>query len=470
MKLNKSIVVAIVSSMALPLVAQNATFSLDDCRTKALAHNKTLGVARLQLEKSEYDVKAFKANFLPNFSLVAMDMYSPGSTTMTVKGGNLPIYNYNAETGTYVPSVIVDPQGQVVGLSQYAYFPDMNMKLQMHNLFMGGITMTEPLYMGGKITAAYKMAKAGREMATSNIRLTESEVIVRTDEAYVMAIRAKQLGNVARSYRDLLVELKKNVDAAIKQGMKTNNDAMKVQVKLNEAELSIKKAENGYRLAQMNLASIVGLPLTQKIDVDDSVIESQQQVVAASADAMELSSRPEMGILANKVEIARQNIKLAMSEFLPNVILTAGYEYLNGMKFNNERIFNTGTPTVSVAVKVPLFHFGEGVNKVRSAKAAHRIADMERQELVEKMTLELTQAANLVEESALEVSMSLLSREQATDNLRISRHQYNLGLEPLSDLLEAQAIWQQACAAYIESACQSLLATSKYMKANGTLR
>ena len=128
-------------------------------------------------------------------------------------------------------------------------------------MFVGGISMMEPIYVGGKITTAYQMSKLGVNMANENIRLTESEVVVKTHEAYFLAIKAKDMGKVARSYKTLLEELKKNVEGAFRHGMSTRNDIMKVQVKLNEAELSIQKADNGYKLALMNLCHIIGLPL-----------------------------------------------------------------------------------------------------------------------------------------------------------------------------------------------------------------
>ena len=118
-------------------------------------------------------------------------------------------------------------------------------------------------------------------------------------------------------------------------------------------------------------------------------------------------------------------------------------------------------------LKIPLFHFGEWQHKVRSAKAAYQITQMDQEDLNEKMQLELLQAANLVQESALEVSITNKSVELAEENMRMSRKQYDVGVEPLSDYLEAQTLWQQACASAVDARCNYLLAYTKYLKARG---
>lgn len=138
---------------------------------------------------------------------------------------------------------------------------------------MGGIQVEQPLYMGGKIRAAYKMSLLGKEMAQLSETLTASEVIVKTDQAYAQVIKAKEMKKVADKYNAVLVELKKNVESAYKHGLKPQNDVLKVQVKLNESELNIRKAGNALRLATMNLCHYIGKPLTSDIRTADNFPE-----------------------------------------------------------------------------------------------------------------------------------------------------------------------------------------------------
>ena len=172
--------------------------TLSEARELALEHNKDIAKSRLMLEQTRNDAKAYKTNYYPRINLMAADFYSTTKGDFTIAGGHLPIYMLNPATGTYVPNVTIGADGNYI-LNQYADFPSSKMEYKVGNIFLGGVTLTQPLYMGGKITAAYRMASRGAEMAEENIRLTESQVILSTDEAYMQAIRERQLDDVARS-------------------------------------------------------------------------------------------------------------------------------------------------------------------------------------------------------------------------------------------------------------------------------
>lgn len=456
----------LLSAAITAITAQPLT--LEQCRNMALEHNKSLSSAKLKMEQTTFDMKSYKANFFPQINLTATDFYSTANGNIGIAGGHLPIYNYVDAYGQYVPDVTVNEDGSYT-LNQYADFPDQKLEWKVKNVFMGGITIMEPIYAGGKISTAYKMSKLGVAMANDNIRLTEEEVIVRTDEAYYMVVRAKEMGKVAQSYKALLEELKKNVEAAFKHGMKTRNDVMKVQVKLNEATLSIQKADNGYKLALMNLCHFIGMPLDTEIAVDEEETDIADAVIGGNDASLTVASRPEYSILQNKAELARQNIKLTRSDYLPNIAVGASYTYANGAELAGKKLLDNGSATVGIALKMPIDIFGGATNKTRSAKAAHQIALLEQQDLTEQMQLELRQCLNNLDEAQTELSLCETALGQAAENMLLSKQQYEVGLEPLSNYLETQALWQQCNANLVEARCQLHLAKTKYLKASGQL-
>ena len=452
--------------------AQNQVLTLAEARAKALEQNKEIKKANLTVEQTGYDVKTYKSNYFPRVSLVAIDAYSSSQGDFTIQGGNLPIYTWNPSTGQYVPNVMPQEDG-TYKMTQYAMFPDKTIEYKIKNIFNAGIQLKQPLYMGGKITAAYNMAKLGHQMAKDNIRLTESEVLVRTDEAYSQAVRAKELAQVAQSYKALLTELQKNVESAVKHGMKTRNDQLKVQVKLNEAELSIQKAENAYRLARMNLSQIMGYDqLNYDYDVvsPDSLSIEPNTLVQDVLNAPNINSRPEVTLLQSKTTLSSEQVKLAKSEFMPNLALLGGASYTNGIEVAGRKLIDKISGYVGVTLNIPILTFGERGSKIRSAKARHQLAEMEEQDLHEKMQLELMQCQNNYNEAQTELQLCQHSLEQAKENMRLTRKQYDVGLEPLSELLDAQALWQSCSANLVEARCQLQLAETKLLKAAGQLK
>ncbi len=446
------------------------TLTLDDCRRMALEHNKSLQSAYVKEEKLESDVKSYRANYLPKLDIIGFDAYTWGSSDLVLPM-NAMAHDLIAQMApTLIQSGMVSQQ-TLGGLSQLQ-IPEPSIELKMKNVLIGSAVLTQPLYTGGKITAAYEMAKIGKEMATNNVKLTESQVIVSTTEAYLLAVKAKQLMGVAQSYKALLDELQKNVDSAVKHGLKTRNDALKVQVKRNEVELNIQKAENAYRLACMNLCQVIGKDLNTKISVDENGLnDSSNGIDAFTLSNVSIAERPEYAILNSKTRLAEKKVKLVKSDYLPTVAAIGGYTYLDGMELGGKKLFSgNGSLSVGVTVKIPvLSYFTEGVHKTRSARAEQQIAQLEQEELNEKMTLEVTQCANNYSESLLEVQITKKSTLQAEENMKMSKQQYEVGLEPLSDYLEAQALWQSAKASEIEARYQSQLANVKYLKAKGSL-
>ena len=447
--------------------AQSETVTLAQCRELALSHNKEVAKSKVQDEQLGYDVKTYKSNFFPRINLQAFDVYSTAKGDLTISGGNLPIYSYTSAIGQYVPDVTVNADGSYT-LNKYALFPDQKMEYKVKNVFMGGINLTQPIYMGGKVSSAYKMAKTGKEMSILNIALTESDIIVKTEEAYFLAVKAKEMIQVANKYKDLLQELMKNVESAFKHGLKTRNDMMKVQVKLNEADLNITKAENAYRLACMNLCHYIGKPLSSSIDVTDANV-TDAQANANATSQIDITHRTEYEILNKKVELAGQQVSLTRSDYLPNVVFMGGFLYANGGEVGGRKLIDNASAYASIGVSVPLLNFGESTNKVRSAKAKQQIAQLERDDLNEQMMLEQQQALNNLEEAKKEVNLTNSAFDQAEENMRLSKQQYEVGFETLSDYLEAQAIWQSSYANKIDAICQLNLAWVKYQKARGEL-
>lgn len=79
-----------------------------------------------------------------------------------------------------------------------------------------------------------------------------------------------------------------------------------------------------------------------------------------------------------------QEIKSVRSDFLPRVGLVAGYNYMNGVKLNGTKLISDDVFAVMLSVKIPLFHWGEGLRKIKSAKIEQQMAVVQRDELAEK--------------------------------------------------------------------------------------
>lgn len=444
------------------IYAQQA-MTLEQCREMALENNKQMAIAEKTGDKASADVRAYRANYFPKFSLSGNYLLSNASSTLTIPGGYLPTYVPGAD-GSLVPNILTSAGGDPV-FNQYAYMPDSEFRVKLNNTYTAGIRAEQPIFMGGKITAAYQMARIGQELAGLNSNLTRSEVLVLTDEAYWTYVKAYELNQVAEKYKGVVNELLRNVQDGHEVGMVRRNDVLKVQVKQNEAELQLRKTENAIRLAQMNLCHIIGLPLTTKIILPTS-FNAPDETIAYDAD---ITLRPEYAMLDKQVELKRQQTRLVRSEFLPNIGVAAMYNYTYGVKVNDKPIIDNTAFAAMLSVKIPLFQWGEGRNKVRSARTEQKITELKQADANEKMELELMKTINEVDEAKLEVDLTNNSLLEAEENLKTHKDMYETGMATLADFLEAQTAWQKASSDCVNANASFRLSLTRYKKAAGKL-
>jgi outer membrane protein TolC len=444
------------------LNAQKLT--LERCREMALQKSMNMANAVQMSLIAKDNLKAYKTNYLPKFSASGNYLYSNSGTLFTIPGGYLPTYVPNMQTGALDPNIlIIKPDGTPV-FKEYAYMPDVNFDIKTGSVYTAGATVEQAIYMGGKVRSAVKMAEIGEKIALLNEEKTGKEVINKAEDAFFTYIKVNELLKSAIKYREVLAEFYRQMENAFKSGMKSKNDLMKVQVKLNEAEIQVHQAENGVRLARMNLCYNIGLPInTSRLEV----AEDSESFAGVTDRSLDITSRPEYEMLVKQVAFKKLGVDMARSDFMPQLAASASYNYVNGVKINGNTLMDKGSFLGGVKLSVPLFHWGEGYRKISAARREVEVARNRLSDLSEQMQLELMQAINRYDEAVLEVTLTERSVTQAEENMRMSGNQYNAGVETLGDYLEAQALWQKSMSDLTNARACRRLAYSAYLTAAG---
>ncbi|MFI3304411.1 MAG: TolC family protein [Rikenellaceae bacterium] len=462
------IVYILVFALALPLSAkaQPEHLTLEKCREMAIETNLNLKSSQEKIFASEDMFKAYKSNNRPKISLSGNYLYSTASLNMTLDGGYLPTFTPDLTTGEMIPNIVGYASDGSAIFSSYAYSPDINLDLKVGSVFNTSVMLAQPIYMGGKIKTATRLAKVGVEASKIERIRTESEVIVAADEAFYTYLKVEEILRSADAYRRVVDEFQRQVESLLERGMCTKNDLLKVEVRTNEAKLQQLKARNGLTLARMNLCYVIGLPLTTReltvvdeFDLQDNIDPS-----------LDITRRPEYTLLAKNIEAKELEVLLAESDFKPSISALASYGYTNGLTFNSSTLMNNTTFTGGVMLNIPIFNWGEGRRKVSAARREVKMAENTKEDLELKMTLELMQSINAYNEARAEVSLMEDTLLQAEENLRQSEKLYLSGMETLSEYLEAQAIWQKAMSDLIESKSNQRLAHIRYNRSRGVLK
>ena len=123
-----------------------------------------------------------------------------------------------------------------------------------------------------------------------------------------------------------------------------------------------------------------------------------------------------------------------------------------------------------LAIKIPIFHWGEGRKKVRKARYELQYAELELEKNTRLLSLEVQQAIQHVQDGYTLIQTAEVGRKQAQENLRVMQNRYAAAMAPLTDLLEAQSQWQQAESNLIEAQTQYKIYETEYLRATGKLQ
>ena len=468
----------LIALCALSMVTSAQVVTLDSCRNMALRNNKEIQEATLGIEKAGYQRKEAAAAYLPQFDLTAGYIYNSRRVSLVKEDQMLPTKSFNPKTGQYDYNLVIDPStgypvqvnGQYVP-STVALLPKSGLTYNIHNLMGGALTVTQPIYMGGKITAMNQITEYAQQLAQEMRESKAEDVIYNVDAAYwqVVSLCAKQ--KLAHSYVDLVQKLDDDVKAMVNEGVATRANQLAVDVKLNEANVDLTKVDNGVTLSRMLLAQLCGLPVNTMMTLADEGRDDLDLSLAPSAYNLDevYDKRHDVRSLELVTKIYDQQVKVARSEMMPKLAAVAALHATNPNSYDGfENRFGAGF-SVGATLKVPLWHWGGLSNKVKAAKVEADVKRLELDDAKEKIALQISQAAFSYQEAFKTYEATKSNLAQADENLRIAGIAFREGMGTVDEVLAAQTAWLKANSEKIDAEINVQLTHEYLDKVMGTL-
>lgn len=430
----------IITTLALSVVtvsqlaAQPLSLTLEDCRKLALEHNEQIKTANNAVEKAKLDRQIAFAQYLPKVD------------------GSL--------TGIHMKDQ------DIIGMS-----------LQTRGTYMAGINVTLPLYAGGQLTAANRLAQIGQTVSEEQQRKTRMQVIADVDNSYYTLIAVRSKVQMLQAYAQQMQELYNRVQLSVRVQMATENDLLRIASKQSEINYQLQKATNGEQLCQLALANQIGTDFEQTIIPADTVLAP----VSMPQLSEDFSSRPDLHLLQQQVKANELQVKRARANYLPTVALVGTYSHydnlklkgalknLDGTPININHTFRGGRPYALLSVNVPIFHWGAELKKVKKAKLDLSDSQLQLEQYERGMRIEVRQAVLNLTDGQRMVETATIGQQQADENLRVMRQKFDNQLCTMTDLLDAQSQWQQARSNLIEAKTQLKIYETEYLRVTGQL-
>jgi len=478
----------LLTTMVMPADAQRL-LSLDSCRALALRNNKQLSISRVKQEVAANVRKSARTKYLPHVSALGGYVYTSKEISLLndEQKDALNGLGTNFATGIQtslapytqiLPAAMQQKLGadlqQVAGaLNQFGGGITDAFRSDTRNMFLGSVMVTQPVFMGGAIVAMNKMAGIGEQLAANSAEAKRQATLYSIDQTYWQVVSLRHKQKLAQGYLDLVKKLDGDVQKMIREGVATRSEGLSVSVKVNEAEMTLMKVDDGLTLSKMLLCQLCGLPVDEQImlaDEESADLSTTGSTAVLSANPqMATENRPELKMLQNMVDMSHQTTNILKAGNLPQVLLTGGYMVTNPNLYNGFQKKFDGVWNVGVIVRVPIWNWGDVAYKVRAAKGATAIATLQKDEAREKIELQVNQSTFQVNEAVKKLEMAKASTERADENLRIANLGFTEGVISSTTVMEAQTAWLQAQSQKIDAEIDLKLSQVNLQKALGVL-
>lgn len=410
--------------------------TLDECKERALKYNADIQTGKIDIEAARQTRKEAFTKYFPKISA--------GAAT------------YKADDNLVKVDI---PDLTQLGLPVPAMEAGM---LEEGNLVT--VSAMQPVFAGGQIVNANKLAKTAMEASVLQLDVATDKVELETENYYWKIVSLKEAEKTVNVLDTLLQSLHKDVSLAVKAGVTTQNDLLTVQLKQNELQSTRLQVENGIRLSCMALSQYIGLPLdsADHIDVPEFALEikSPGDYLADHQTALSLLSTSKL--LEKNVEACQLKRKICLGEQLPTVGVGVSYAY-EDLLFDKSRNHFIMMATVSV----PISDWWGGSHKVKRAKLEEQKAVRQQQDGNEKLQLKMQQSWNLLTESYKQIVLAESAVKESEENLRMQTNNYKTGVSSLSELLDAQSLFQKSRNRYTDACINYQVKVTQYLQDTG---
>ena len=397
--------------------------SLDSCLKAAMARNATIENARLDVLAAEQVKRQAFTKYFPSVSATALGYHALN-----------PLFEYgigdigNAQVRQDLYNLWAE-YGGAIGIPSSISLAEKGTAI--------AATAMQPLYAGGRIVNGNRLAQLGVEAAQLQQELSQEKVLLSVEESYWLVVSLYEKRNTVLQALDFLDTLGRDVLTAEEAGLVTRNDRLKVALKRDEMRSNLLKVENGIQLATMALCQLAGIEYSPTLQLTDTVTTEPSDIDVRIAEAG--ARRKESRLLALNVQAEQLKKKMIVGEALPQLAIGVGASYGNLIV---DRYSANGLAFATL--QVPLTDWWATTHKAKEQEIRIRQAENSSRDLTEKMALETEQAIHNVQEAQAQVALAGSTLYDAKENLESVQTNYEAGLVPVSDLLEARTLYSQA--------------------------
>ena len=442
--MKRHILVLVLAFLTLGMMAQNAdVLTLDSCFALAKANNAQFKTNQIEIEKAQEVKKQVFTKFFPQVNANYMAYYAVN-----------PIIQYGVndihdEFGVILKAIIEFLNNDLnMGIPE-----EIDLLKKGHSI---SATAIQPVYAGGRVRNGNKLAKLGIEAAELKSQVSERDVLENIESTYYLIVGLQSKVETLESALALIDSLDRVADVALRAGLVTKNDQLRVALERNKYQALQLQLNNGIVLASQLLCQEIGIDYPEEgLNLDNDMHDGN---IFVENDAY---VRPEMRLLQMQIDAEVLQKRLTRGEALPQIGVGATVQYGNVIKsYKGNAIF-------FAAVQIPIMKWWETSHKIKEHNLNIELYEIMQKDLTEKMSLQEKQAYNQMAEAMALMKSDESALEMAQENYRVAELNYRAGINTITDVLEANALLLQAQNAITDRQITYVTARRRYYDLTG---
>lgn len=337
------------------------------------------------------------------------------------------------------------------------------------------LNLSQPLFMGGKLYQAYKIAEASEELSGLSLKVKSLDLISEVESKYYAVLQLMDAHRISLSEQ---IQAGKNLELAeLKQenGLISRADHLRFQAAKANKDLAALQTDTALRLALKDFNNFLGtdsplMPSPPSLDIDDAekyAALTAEQIEAFSARAIDIAQSENLGIQSVKksLELGERALKIAKSNFLPTVMLTGSRQYKeNGI----DRYEFEPSNQIMLSLSLPLLPQVGNYAATRKALYDTQKQRFEAQAATDGIALGVESAAINLVSSARQLNSAKLALEITQDMYDQLAERFRLNMLSTMELMDAELMLSASKMAYNNAFYNFFKARLSLLKALGT--
>jgi len=355
--------------------------------------------------------------------------------------------------------------GAMAGVPLAFNIPGSTSISRENELYDINLNVKQSLFTGGKLSSLYRQAKENLKLQVNNFKMTEQELVYQVKEAYFNVLGTEKFKKVASETVERMEVHLSQVKDLYEVGMVPKINILQTKVKLAQARQNLIQAENSLALSQASFNNLLNRNLEEEVHlVDISGYQSQEKELAQCIKTA-LRFRPELDILKAQVNIAKESVDVAQSDYFPQVSLRGNWDQTKGSRAPLDAWEEEWN--VVLSFDLDIWNWTATGAGVKQAQAELEQLKDDFKLLGNKIKLEVQSAYLSRKAWEKQIQTAEEGFEEARENLQNTQLRFKEGLSTSTDVLDAQVLLSEAEYNYYYALYNHYIAEAKLEKATG---